>query len=146
MPDYQPIDLGPFCNVGVDFLKAAAQPPLGAQTFHGLPFLIGRTDALASHAFIGFGGGAETGSPVTVPIGSPAHCLIFAHTLLESQIAAGGAIGQVVAHYTFRFANGERVRTPIRERFEISIVPPPYGGTPFLALPDQQEWLLGGDA
>jgi hypothetical protein len=51
-------------------------------------------------------------------------------------------MGEVIAHYIFRLADGEHVRAPIRERFEIAAVPTPWGGFPFLALPDRKEELI----
>jgi hypothetical protein len=145
MQDYQPIELATVCNVGVEFIGPHAQPPLGVQTFHGLPFVIGQAASEPGRCFLGFGDGTGAHSPVSVPIKAQARHLIFAHTLLESKISEGETIGRVVAHYTFHFAHGDPVRVPIRERFEISIVPPPYGGAPFRALPDRKEWLLARD-
>src|SRR5262245_59249970 len=56
MPDYQPIDLTPLCNVGVDFSGPQSQPTLGAQVFHGLPFVIGPPVPEPACCFLGFGG------------------------------------------------------------------------------------------
>jgi hypothetical protein len=59
MHDYEPIVLGPVCNVGVEFIGANAQPPLGPQTFHGLPFVIGQVGRPPGpepgRCFVGFG-------------------------------------------------------------------------------------------
>ncbi|MCA1597794.1 MAG: CehA/McbA family metallohydrolase, partial [Chloroflexi bacterium] len=67
--------------------------------------------------------------------------IIVAHRLLESNLGQGGALGELVAEYVFRLA-GEDVRVPIRERFEIAIVPTGWGNLPFRALPDQKNYLM----
>jgi hypothetical protein len=55
---------------------------------------------------------------------------------------AGHAVGQVVAEYAFHLAGGEAVTAPIRERFEIQVVPPVWGRQPFLAVPDTSDYNL----
>jgi len=133
MKDYQPLDLTPFYNVGTSFISETAQPPIGSQTFHGLPFEIGGD---AARCFIG------SENVVTVPIHTPARRVLFAHALLESKILEGENVGHVVASYVFRFADGEEIRVPIRERFEIACVPTGWGQLPFLAVPDQKNRLM----
>ena len=59
----------------------------------------------------------------------------FAHALLESRIPEGGPVGVPAAHYVFRYTDGEEVRLPIRERFEVGVVPVGWGQLPFLAVP-----------
>jgi hypothetical protein len=84
---------------------------------------------------------------VTVPLRTTARRLIFAHALLESKALQGENIGCVVATYVFRFAGGDEVRVPIRERFETGVVPMAgaWTGLPFLAVPDQKNWLMPRD-
>jgi hypothetical protein len=141
---YQPLDLTRFCNVGTSFIGPDAGPPLGSQEFHGLPFQVGPADPDPDCCFLGFGGTEETtGSvrSVSIPLGTTARYVLFAHTLLESKVMEGENVGRVIAHYTFRFTDGEEVRVPIRERFEIHVVPTGWGQLPFLALPDQKNSL-----
>jgi hypothetical protein len=135
MPDYKPLNLSSVYNVGVDFIHAQAAPKIGEQTFHGLPFHIG---ADAARCYIGFAGGGHT---FRIPVNDTAFNLIFAHTLLESKVMEGEPIGRVLANYVVHYADGELVRLPIRERFEVSVTPTAWGQWPFLAVPDQQEWL-----
>jgi len=52
------------------------------------------------------------------------------------------APGRVVAHYVVRYADGDEARLPIRERFEISLMPAPYGQLPFLAVPYRKNYLM----
>ena len=42
MPDYEPIDLSELCNAGADSLPPDDPPAIGAQTFRGLPFQVGK--------------------------------------------------------------------------------------------------------
>src|SRR5687767_5487791 len=105
MHDYQPLDLAQFCNVGTEFIKEGAQPLMGSQMWHGLPFTVGATDPDPARCLIGFASGEEIG--VTVPVGTAARYVIFAHALLESRVLEGENIGRGVAHYSFCFQNGQ---------------------------------------
>jgi hypothetical protein len=145
MHDYQPLELGQWCNVGGEFAGSQIQALIGLQTFHGLPFLIGSATPDHARCFIGFNGEGASPQPLSVPLGLTAHNLVFAHTLLETRADDGEAPGRVIAHYIFQYADGERVRVPIRERFEINIVPTGWGKWPFLALPDQKDALMPRD-
>lgn len=146
MQDYQPVDLSPFCNVGAAFHGADPQPLIGAQSFHGLPFTIGGAQPGADRCFIGFGGEGGARESITVPIGAAARYVLFLHALLESGIVDGEPVGRIVATYTFHFADGSSLRQPIRERFELSVVPTPWGEQPFRALPDAKNLLLPRNA
>ena len=42
MSDYEPIDLSELCNAGPDSLPPDDPPVIGAQTFRGLPFQVGK--------------------------------------------------------------------------------------------------------
>ncbi len=136
MADYEPIDLSPWCNAGVEALASEVDPPVGPQSFHGLPFLIGPSGAQASggRCFIVVGGNKR---PVTVPIGRRARQVIFAHRLLESELPSGAIPGQVVAEYVFHLQGRRPVAVPVRERFEVSALFG-FGWTPFRALTDQK--------
>lgn len=145
MTDYEPLDLSALCNTGLEVLGEKAQAPTGAQTFQGLPFLIGGTAGGASSCFLGFGKGLRD-EPLSVPVGRTARQVVVAHRLLESDLEQGGMLGKPVAEYVFHFADrgaahGEAVRAPVRERFEISVVPTAWGGLPFLAVADQKNGL-----
>src|SRR5437879_5488043 len=100
MEDYQPLDLSEFCNVGTSFISPEARPPIGSQTFHGLPFEIGGD---ASRCFVGIAGTESgSGASVTVTIGQAARRVLFAHALLESRVMEGENFGRVVSQYLFR--------------------------------------------
>ncbi|HLO15639.1 MAG TPA: hypothetical protein VK206_12465, partial [Anaerolineales bacterium] len=64
MHDYQPLNLTQFCNVGTEFIKEGAQPPIGNQTWHGLPFTVGSAEPDPARCFIGFGEHAGAGTSV----------------------------------------------------------------------------------
>ena len=136
MPDYQPLNLSSLCNVQTEILGENANPAIGEQTFHGLPFQISAAD----NCFLGFGNGASM-EPTVIPLDATPKRIIVVHRLLESKIFEGDPVGRLIANYVFRYGNGETVSVPIRERFEIAVVPPGWGQLPFLAWPDQQDGL-----
>ncbi|MCL6475892.1 MAG: hypothetical protein K6U75_12665 [Firmicutes bacterium] len=138
MSDYIPVDLTAQANVGVAFYESMPAPLLGEQTFHGLPFRIGSSP---ERCFLGFGT-PELRSARSIPIGNTARHVIFAHVLLESRLFEGEPVGRVIAHYVFCYEDGEEVRVPIRERFEIASAPAPWGTQPFLAYPDMKDSLM----
>jgi hypothetical protein len=155
--EYQPIDIGEACNVGTDFVRStshwdplsdpsrnfAAVPPspaIGMQWFRGLPFAVASDPA---RCFVGLG---TPDQPVrTVRIEQKARRLIFAHALLDSRLLIDDIPGRTVATYVVRFADGSQERLPIRERFEVAVVPTEWGGQPFLALPDRSDDLMPRD-
>ena len=71
MPDYAPLDLSSVCNAGSALYGAEARPPLGAISFHGLPFLVGGSAPDPTRCFIGLGPD-QSQPPVTVAVGAPA--------------------------------------------------------------------------
>jgi hypothetical protein len=160
MPDYEPLDLTAACNAPATV--AVPPPPTGHQILRGLPFLIGPpTGDGPCLVALGPGGHAE---PVAIPIGRPAWSVVFAHRLLESAIPANGPVGEVVAEYLFHYADGQVVAAPVRERFEIGVIPRTdlpapdslawmVAATPFIAVADQHDsthprdggpWSLAG--
>ena len=102
-------------------------PPANA----GFPQSIGRVGFLGCPA-----------PRASVGIGRLARRVIVAHRLLEPGAPAGHAVGQSVAEYAFHLAGGEVVTAPIRERFEIQVVPPGWGRQPFLAVTDTNDYNL----
>ena len=153
--EYEPLVLSAKCNAGIKLYRqdnlafdgAYLQPlpdvpPIGAQTFHGLPFLIGDEQTNRLACFLGFGQHDSLYSqPVTIPVGHKARYIIFAHALLETELWRGGPLGAVIATYVFHFADGKRVAAPIRERFEIGNIPLPWGQFPYLSVPDRKDYL-----
>jgi hypothetical protein len=138
MTDYRPLDLRALCNAGAAVYGDEGPPPTGGLTLHGLPFLVGGERPDAERCLIDLGAAP---APVVVPVGAAARRLIVAHALLGSRILEGAPVGEVVAHYTLRYADGEELRVPIRERFEIGPIPMWWSAYPFLALPDSQDSL-----
>lgn len=137
MSDYKPLDLNSVYNSGTTFIGADAQPRIGDQQFHGLPFSIG---ADSGRCFIGFD--SDQRDPVTIAVDDTAHNILFANTLLESEVLAGEPVGRVLATCIIQYVGGEAVRVPVRERFEVSVIPTAWGQWPFLAVPDQKEQVL----
>ena len=140
MEAYEPLDLSALCNAGLELVAEGEPPPTGDQTFHGLPFRIGT----GARCFLAFGRGLRE-DRLVIPINRPARHLIVAHRLLKSRIRTGGPIGECVAEYLFHLRGGDEARVKIRERFEISVVPPNASGgegRPFLAFGDQKDGLM----
>ncbi len=139
--DYTPLELEPYANAGPEILGPSAMP-LGSQTFHGLPFLIGDTDG-GKRCFLVLGPGD---APVSIGVGKRARYLIFAHRQLDSQLFAGGPMAELVAEYVVRYADGAELRLPIRERLEIAVIAYQggqynWGQWPLLAWPDRKDAL-----
>lgn len=140
MNDYQPVDLTRWCNVEAEWIQEGLDIPAGILPLRGLPF--GISAGQASQAiFIGFGAEAHTG-PIEIDVNCEAKWIIIAHRLLESRLFEGEPVGRRIATYRFCFENGEEAAIPIRERFEISVVPPAWGQMPLLASADNHASLF----
>ena len=133
---YEPLDLSAAHNAGLDILGGIG--PLGAQMLRGLPFWLG-TDPQKCLVACG-----EEGAEIV--IGRQAIWLVVAHRLLESGIGDNGPLGVEVARYAFHYVDDKIVRAPVRDRFEISMVPHAYGGAPFVAVPDTNDCVLPRDS
>ena len=144
MAEYEPLDLSSLCNSGLEALGDEADAPVGPQELHGLPFLIGGRDSTAgSQCFLLL----REGKSVSLPVGKSARHVIFAHRLMQSDLMEGKGLGREVAEYVVHYSEGDEVRLPIRERFEISAVPTDHImrlalGVPYRALPDQKDGLM----
>lgn len=137
MDDYSPLDLSALCNAGIS-LVPDGPPKTGQQLFQGLPFLIAGP---LERCFLGFGPERRR---IEVPVGRPAQRVLFAHRVLDCDLAHGGSPGRLIATYAFKLAGGRRIEQLVRERFEISYVPTPFEGPPwlpFLAVPDTKHGL-----
>jgi hypothetical protein len=122
MPDYEALDLSRFCNTGLNILGEQTNAPIGRQIFHGLPFLVGNEAGNIQRCFLAKGD--EFGrEPTIIPIERTARHVIVAHRLLGSDLAKAGLPGKLIANYVFHYADGSSTSVPIRERFEISIIP-----------------------
>lgn len=142
MSDYTPIDLSSHYNVNTHIFKGITTPPLGPQSFHGLPFLIGTGNSEES-CFIGFGkSDGMVRSSVSIDINAPARRILFAHTVLNSKIMDGSPLGLPIADYVFKLENGDEHTEIIRERFEIGYLPLPWGQHSFLCVPDQKPEVI----
>ena len=130
---YTALDLSAFCNADAEILEGDLNPPIGDQVFHGLPFRIGN----GRNAYLAFD---QNRTSVTIPIDATAYSVIVAHRLVNSQLMAGAPVGEHVANYVFRLADGTAHTVPIRERFEIGDRGN-WGQLPFLARPDQKNGL-----
>ena len=92
-------------------------PPVGAQTFHGIPFRIGAPEGAADRCFIVLEPGAE---PIAVPVGRAADRIIVAHRRLrQAQPEDDPAPGTLVAEDRVPPPGRSPERVAVRERFEI---------------------------
>ncbi|MCC6728150.1 MAG: CehA/McbA family metallohydrolase [Chthonomonadales bacterium] len=140
MQEYVPLDLSAVCNVGAAEVGMPRTPCAGAQSLRGLPFLVAGEGS--TPRFVGLGPvQAAAGGPAAVPVGGAARWVLFAHALLESQLARNGPVGQVVARYLFVYADGQSVPVDVRERFEVAVTQTGWGQWPFLSVPDDQDGL-----
>ena len=146
MSDYEPLDLSRWCNAGVEVLGGGDDVAVGRQTFRGLPFLVGAEGSDAGQScFIALDGSQ---SSVSIPIAVPARRVVVAHRLLETEVPEGAPSGGQVAEYVFGLSGGKEERVPVRERFDINVVPSgdprvsPAIGFPYRAVPDQGAALL----
>jgi hypothetical protein len=125
MTDYEPLDISGLCNDRAD------DEAMGDLSMRGLPFAIADGPRVIVPT-----------EPVTVPVGKAARCVIFAHRQLGSHLSGGFGVGAHVADYVFRLERSDPITVPIRERFEIQVVPTPWGHTPYLAVPDRPDGLM----
>jgi hypothetical protein len=146
MADYVPLDLTAVCNAGQDVVETRNAAPIGEQTFHGLPFMIGPADGAEDAFFILLEPG---GGSVTVPVDRPAQRIIVAHRRLRDGGPERDPLpGTVCAEYAFTLDDGTIDRVLIRDRLEIGAVadegwdssgPFHAAGTDHLVLPDRYE-------
>jgi hypothetical protein len=139
--DYQPLDLAEHYNAGTAWFGRVGEndsaPLLGNQALRGLPFQLGEDVARNVLAF-GEGGREST---LILPIRQPIRGLIVAHRLRRTAIFDGGPLAEPVADYVIRYRDGAVDCQPIRDRFEISIIPTRWGQLPFRSVPDRSDWL-----
>lgn len=145
--DFQPLDLGPAANGGWELHTSPLPPPAGLVHLRGIPFLFG---ADGSSSIIGFP--AATDASVRIRVGRTADRLIFAHALLESRLLSGELPGHTVARYKVAYTDGGSLDLPIRERFEVDLVPG-RGAQAVLAVSDHGpvlmprftgDWIMAG--
>src|SRR5262245_25705560 len=98
-PDYHPLDISEYCNVDVDHYQRLAdqhtgsdledrlEPPVGHQTFRGLPLLIGRPTGEGA-CFIA-PGLLSGGAVEELPVGMTVDGVIVAHVLLGTDLWEG---------------------------------------------------------
>jgi hypothetical protein len=144
MGEYEPVDLAALCNAGLSVIETRNPPPVGLQTFHGLPFVIGRSDGSGDASFILIEPGTDV---LAVAIDQPARRIIVAHRRLRDGAPENDPLpGTVCAEYVFRLEDGTSERVPIRDRLEIGAVaddgwdssgPFHASGTNHLVLPDR---------
>ena len=132
MTDYEPLDLSGYCNAGTSVL-GLGDLRLGPQLLRGLPFQVAEGPQRCCIA--------PCEGPVRIDVGRPARYVIFAHRQLRSPSSDAESLGCHVADYRFHLRGGPTISVPVRQRFEIEVVPTGWGLLPFLAVPDQYDDL-----
>jgi hypothetical protein len=113
--EYEPLQLADLCNAGLESVETGRVPPIGAQEFHGIPFLVGTG---SGPCFVLLEPGSDA---VVVPIRRSSDHVIVAHRRIRQGPATDDpAPGTVVAQYTFRLDDGSTDVVAIRELMEIS--------------------------
>lgn len=121
--------------------EESTDPPVGACTLRGIPFLVGSADGDAeSPRFLDF---LADGAPaLDISIDQHAFNIVIAHSILRTGMWTEGVHpGRPMARYIFESESGTKHVSTIRERFEIGHFPQPWGHAPFLALPDVHDRL-----
>ncbi len=133
MDDYEPIDLSGYFNRGTPNIDAPKR--LGRQLLRGLPFRLAESPA---RFYI-----VPTGElkPVRIKVGRAARYVIVAHRQLSATWMDIEAVGRHVADYVFHLDGDEAVTVPVRQRFEIDVLPSHWGFYPMFAVPDQNDGL-----
>lgn len=119
-PAYEPVDLSTLCNAGLALLEGHRPPPVGAVTFHGIPFRIGDPADEQAPCFVLL----EPGAPsARVSVSRRGDRFILAHRWLRrAGPEMDPAPGTPMAEYTFHLGDGTAEVVPVRERFEIAAV------------------------
>jgi hypothetical protein len=117
MTDYAAVDLTELCNADLTVIDTRTMPPVGAQTFLGLPFVVGSADGDEGARFIVL----EPDAPaILVPIDRRAPRIVVAHRRLRDAGPEHDPLpGTLCAEYVFHLEDGTADRVPIRERLEI---------------------------
>jgi hypothetical protein len=134
MDDYEPLDLSRYFDTGVPYLNPPTR--LGPQLLRGLPFRL--ADGPEKFVIVP----TTDLRPVRVKVGRRARYVIVAHRLLDSTWAEMEAVGRHVADYVFHLEGGHVMSVPVRQRFEIEVLPSHWGFYPLLAVPDHNDGLF----
>ncbi|MFF0520808.1 CehA/McbA family metallohydrolase [Actinomadura nitritigenes] len=142
---YRALDLAASWNAPLTLLDDVDASFAGERTLYGLPFRFGTDLDGASLLRV------TRDAPAVIPVDEDCHWILFAHAIEEPSLFEGAPVGETVARYTLRYADGGAESVPVRQRFEVGPTPRlwkgrplplDWGQTPFLALPDAQHRLM----
>ena len=153
---FQPLPLTDACNADRKALPDSLAPPpaleqaFGAQAFRGIPFLFGSSAGADNVVLV-------AGEPVTVTVGGvTARYLVFVHYVADrasnylpgfaDSDADGNELGDHVADYVLRYADGTEHVHPIRRRFAIQQARIGWGASPFAAVPLLADQVIASSA
>lgn len=141
---YRALDLAASWNAPLTLLDDVDASVTGERRLYGLPFRFG--DDLDGPSLV-----KVTETTAVLPVDDEFQWVLFAHALEQPDLFEGAPVGETVARYTLRYADGGAETVPVRQRFEIGPtprlwegrpIPLDWGQTPFLALPDAQHRLM----
>ncbi|MCY4439737.1 MAG: CehA/McbA family metallohydrolase [Deltaproteobacteria bacterium] len=151
---FLPLPLNNACNADRAALPDALAPPpaleraFGAQGFRGIPFLLGPAGA-ANVVLV-------DEEPVSVAAGLTARYLVFVHYVADrastylsgfaDSDADGNELGDHVANYVLRYADGTEHVHAIRRRFAIQQARIGWGASPFAAIPLLADQVIASSA
>ena len=131
--EFEVLDLASVSNVQASDLPRTP-PVAGDLRLRGIPFAIG-TPSKGEHRYLGLGEELKV-EPVEIAIDRPASHLLFAFSMLDSPLRAGGPFGYPCMELTIKTAAAEHHVT-VREGFEIGALPAREFEFPMLAWPGQ---------
>ena len=133
--EFEVLDLAGVSNVQASDLPRTP-PVAGDLRLRGIPFAIG-IPSKGEHRYLGLGEELKV-EPVEIAIDRPASHLLFAFSMLDSPLRAGGPFGYPCMELTIKTAAAEHHVT-VREGFEIGALPAREFEFPMLAWPDRSD-------
>ena len=133
--EFEVLDLAGVSNVQASDLPRTP-PVAGDLRLRGIPFAIG-TPSKGEHRYLGLGEELKV-ERVEIAIDRPASHLLFAFSMLDSPLRAGGPFGYPCMELTITTAAAEHHVT-VREGFEIGALPAREFEFPMLAWPDRSD-------
>ena len=146
MNNYKPLNISSYYNATINDIENLADLPqvsriagvepklrqtleinefepfgIGNFQFQGIPFNIGNdVRSKKDPAVIIIDNSINE---LKIPVNIALNTITFAHRLVESHLLEGEKPGTIIAEYIFHMKNGEKFLVPIREKFEISVIP-----------------------
>jgi hypothetical protein len=125
------VDLTAQCNSSARAIGFVCDA--GRHRLRGIPFAFAGTSKFGAEVIA-----LAPGDAADIPIHASAGQVVVAHRLVDSEILDGAPHGKHCGRYVVTYEDGEQREWSLRERFEISAVPPPSNLVPFCAWADAE--------